>query len=899
MDLQVSSISNRMSLRPPLAESLELLHQVCGVLQLDKTQPVTEALAAIQQRFPQVREFERDFPSLCFNIATGVGKTRLMGAFITYLYKTRGIRHFFILAPNLTIYNKLIGDFSPGPEKYVLKGLAEFATNPPEVITGDNYESGRGIRDEAASQKRLDQGTETVHINIFNISKINSEVRGGKEPRIKRLSEYIGQSYFDYLAGLDDLVLLMDESHRYRGSAGLRAINELRPVLGLELTATAQTMNGSKVTPFRNVLFRYPLALAMKDGFVKEPAVATRRDLDVAKLDPAAIEKMKLEDGLLLHENAKLKLDAFAAETGRHRVKPFALVVARDIEHAKELHALLDSQGFHGGTYQGKVITVHTGQAASEEDENLAKLLSVERSDNPVEVVIHVSKLGEGWDVNNLYTIIPLRAADSKTLVEQSIGRGLRLPYGSRTGNPDVDRLTIVAHDRFQEVIDYAKREDSILRQVFIGEDVPNVAQVKVVAEPVLLRVLRGEGPATGGITFVDKEERELAPTVNDVIESVSTELALAAPLPEVEFQARILVAAAKALPPGTKPERVAAMVDKVRKAREERTIEVPHVMLRPKGDVSVRFEDFDLDISGTSPRPVEQEVLVRHLESDAEFVLRFRAIGPSEDRLENYLVFGLMDCDDIDYGRESALLYKLSGQLVAHLRTYLKDDEEIRNVLQYHRRSLIDEIHSQMQRHMVQKVEEWEVQIGEPRAVLNLRLFARDAKEPPRDFRQPVDDKRAITRYVFTGFSKCLFDMVKFQSDPERRFSIILDRDGEKWFKPSQAEFPIYYRDGTYVPDFVVETKDAKLVCEVKAAKEVKDPQVLAKADAIQLWCQHATDDERARGGKPWSYLLVPDDAIRENMTLEGLASKYTYAASPAKVGSEEFPRHSAIRGG
>ena len=77
-----------------------------------------------------------------------------------------------------------------------------------------------------------------VRINIFNISKINSEVRGGKSPRIKRLSEYIGQSYFDYLAGLPDLVMLMDESHRYRASAGIRAINELKPMLGLEVTAT-------------------------------------------------------------------------------------------------------------------------------------------------------------------------------------------------------------------------------------------------------------------------------------------------------------------------------------------------------------------------------------------------------------------------------------------------------------------------------------------------------------------------------------------------------------------------------------------------------------------------------------------------------------------------------------
>ena len=52
------------------------------------------------------------------------------------------------------------------------------------------------------------------------------------------MSEYIGESYFEYLARLTDLVLLMDESHRYRASAGVRAINELKPVIGLELTAT-------------------------------------------------------------------------------------------------------------------------------------------------------------------------------------------------------------------------------------------------------------------------------------------------------------------------------------------------------------------------------------------------------------------------------------------------------------------------------------------------------------------------------------------------------------------------------------------------------------------------------------------------------------------------------------
>ncbi len=183
-------------------------------------------------------DFERDFVSLCFALATGVGKTRLMGAFISYLYLAHGISNFFVLAPNLTIYNKLIADFSPNTPKYVFKGIAEFAVHPPTVITGDTYESGIGVREQQKGQLRFAWEIKPgVHINIFNISKINSEVRGGKSARIKRLSEYIGESYFDYLAGLPDLVLLMDESHRYRASAGVRAINELKPILGLDLLA--------------------------------------------------------------------------------------------------------------------------------------------------------------------------------------------------------------------------------------------------------------------------------------------------------------------------------------------------------------------------------------------------------------------------------------------------------------------------------------------------------------------------------------------------------------------------------------------------------------------------------------------------------------------------------------
>src|SRR5487761_558787 len=264
MNRYVNAIAGRLSLRAPQRRSLEILNRITEIIRLGKNADPQGALAAIQSEFPSVTDFEREFPSLCFALATGVGKTRLMGAFVSYLHLAHGFNNFFVLAPNLTIYNKLIADFTPNTPKYVFKGIAEFATDPPAVITGDNYEGMAGTLFDALLRCK---------INIFNISKINSEVRGGRSPRIKRLEEYIGESYFDYLAGLPDLVLLMDESHRYRASAGIRAVNELKPMLGLELTATPQVETSRGAVPFHNVIYDYPLGTAMADGFVKEPAV--------------------------------------------------------------------------------------------------------------------------------------------------------------------------------------------------------------------------------------------------------------------------------------------------------------------------------------------------------------------------------------------------------------------------------------------------------------------------------------------------------------------------------------------------------------------------------------------------------------------------------------------------
>ena len=193
MNSVVNAIANRLSLRPPQKESLEILARVSEILALDRVVSGSEeldianALKTIQAEFPSVTDFERDFPSLCFALATGVGKNPkilMANAFITYLFRQKLSRHFFVLAPNLTIYNKLIADFTPNTSKYVFEGIAEFATNPPELITGDNYESGRGVRSEETSQTRLFD-TSPIHVNIFNISKISTaKFAAEKSPRL-------------------------------------------------------------------------------------------------------------------------------------------------------------------------------------------------------------------------------------------------------------------------------------------------------------------------------------------------------------------------------------------------------------------------------------------------------------------------------------------------------------------------------------------------------------------------------------------------------------------------------------------------------------------------------------------------------------------------------------------
>lgn len=892
MNRHVNSIAGRLSLRAPQRQSLEVLDRITEVVPPRKGANLDAALAAIRNDYPTVTDFEREFPSVCFALATGVGKTRLMGAFISYLHLAHGLNNFFVLAPNLTIYSKLITDFTANTPKYVFKGISEFAVSPPVITTGENYER------QIASGGQLFPTT----INIFNISKINSEVRGGRAPRIRSFREEIGESYFDYLAGLDDLVLIMDESHRYRASAGIRAINELRPVLGLELTATPFIETNKGATPFKNVVLDYPLGRAMADGFVKEPAVVTRKNFSPAGMSAEQIERLKLEDGIRLHESVKVELETYAREYGKPIVKPFVLVIARDTTHASQLMQLIQSEAFFEGRYGTRVIQVDSSKTGAEEDEMVSRLLKVEQADEPTEIVIHVNMLKEGWDVTNLYTIVPLRAANARTLVEQSIGRGLRLPYGQRTGVIAVDRLNIVAHDRFQEMVDAANDPTSSIRlQQVVLDPAQLQQQTLTVVSQSQLETLLGTPfsyPSIGSPApivreapaFADAEEQKVAQITYGLIRKLeaqpdrlpgvsflSSASVQAELLAEVEAQYRSVQLELGGV---AKQPNLADIVARTTELVVQQTIDIPRILVTPRGEVKSGFKPFTLDVSSIRYPAPDDELWIKHLRTQQIDVVGLGPGSVDEQRLEDYVVSGLIDFDDVAYDEHADLLYDLAGQVVVHLQTYLSEDDA-RRVLRLYQRDIARFVHAQMQDHFWQDpTVEYDVVVTRGFTALRPSAYTSMAGEAPLDYKTSPADKSNMSKYLFAGFTKCLYPLQKFQSDAERKLAIILERESLKWFKPAKGQFQMYYKWGAenpeYQPDFVAETSDHIYMLEPKASNQMTDGEVLAKRDAAVLWCSRASDHASSHGGKRWTYVLIPHDAIAENMTLEALAERY-----------------------
>lgn len=873
-------ISGVMSLRKPQEQSLKILEEIVNSVSLRKGMNLKAALGAVHAMYPICSDFERDFMSLTFALATGVGKTRLMGAFIAYLYTKHGIKNFFVVAPNTTIYEKLKRELNDtNSPKYVFKGLGCFST-PPQIITDDEYK-----------EKTISLYESDIRVFIYNIDKFNKE-----SANMKRLNEMIGDSFYDYLSNLPDLVLIMDESHHYRAEKGAQALNDLKPLLGLELTATPLVTKGSKQVPFKNVVFEYPLSKAIEDGYTRTPFAVTRSDIDFYNFGDEQLDKLMLLDGISCHEKAKRQLELYAVNNSTpeqpvRKVKPFMLVVCKDTTHATWVKSYICSEEFREGAYRDKTIVVHSKQKGAESDFNTRLLLDVEKPDNPVEIVIHVNMLKEGWDVNNLYTIVPLRTAASKILREQMVGRGLRLPYGERTGDKDVDAVMLTAHDKFADIIAEAQKGDSIFKagNVIKAEEIvpEQVTYTQLTIEVEADKALETAYQQTG-IQKTDTADALLQKATELITEAVTAHIQTSPEHTVTPAQAQQIVAEVS--------EKVSEDRDlgdvfrenempiaawmlhqttETHRAAQAKFIPIPRIKVTDAGVEEYVFVDFDLDMSEFTHAPIKNELLIQNLEDMQDRrrikgdAIDFEGYNPKKVILEQ-----LRAKPEIDYEKCSNLLFKLITQLCDHY-VVRYGINGMQNIVMMHKRDIGNKIYKQMMQHFycengflqeevvgtrnynLQQSYHYKVEVG---------LFD--------DF---TEDIRSV---LFTGIKRGVFSTAKFDSkEGELTLARVLetDADVQNWLRPHPKEFNITYNHGrNYEPDFVVETESTIYLVEVKGEDKLNDPDVIAKKKRGIQYCEVASRWGKANGYKEWRYLFIPSKQVMPNSSFMLLAKRF-----------------------
>jgi len=400
--------------------------------------------------------------------------------------------------------------------------------------------------------------------------------------------------------------------------------------------------------------------------------------------------------------------------------------------------------------------------------------------------------------------------------------------------------------------------------------------------------LLTAEEGAQPSYTFNTEDDRKVAAMALDFIQR-KYERKLSAGVHELklgDIQAELVKDVEQALAPaqGTldvleKPN-ISKIVSVVASSVAENTIEIPEIVVIPSREVNFWFDDFDLtDLDSIRYQPLSDRILIQNLREQTRRELARSFTGPREERIENYIVKHLIDFDQVDYDTQSELLFKLADQVVAHLRSYLDDDEDVENVALTRGKDIARIVFDQMMQHYQETPADYKAKLVRSFRLLRPQAFSVTSVANVVDIDTSVKPLSSIRTYIFKGTTKSPYNFHKFDSDPERRFALMIDRhEAEvlKWLKPGPQQFGIEYRPGkNYEPDFVIETNTEKFIVEVKARNELADTEVQTKARAAKEWVTHANTIAQENGGKPWRYALVPDDTINGSATLNGLISR------------------------
>jgi type III restriction enzyme len=587
-------------------------------------------------------------------------------------------------------------------------------------------------------------------------------------------------------------------------------------------------------------------------------------------------------------------LEIYSKNNDVKLVKPFILVVCKDIAHAKEIYELINTDAFYEGQYKGKVLQIDSSTKKEEDIEK--QFISLESPDNEIEVVIHVNMLKEGWDVTNLYTIVPLRAANAGVLVEQTIGRGLRLPYeGKRTGVDKVDKLTVVAHENFNAVIEAAQDPNSVLNKmsfVEISKEDLSTKTVVVTSQPVMEQTFVKEQEKINII--VNVQDKQKAQTNLDAKKAIINVLPDFNSLPEVcrvedlskeEVKRKVIRQVELNLNKGQLNVFAAQIVaeakviyDTMVTEYKKNIIEIPRMDL-VQGETRAEFKTFDLDIAGFNFQALEQEIIRMGLRDRLVETLKAKSSGSYGNPIK-LIIAELIDYPEIDYDENAELLYQLATQAYKAVKSNIEKEEDLPQAVFQFKAAIAEKVYNQMKQHFVLHSSDYVA----PRVFPFIRIeqwsFSSLVNAGLKDYRDIVSPTIMIPKYVFRGFEKACHFEYKFDSKAEQDLAFVLENDATvtKWLRPAPNQFRIYWDNNSkrYEPDFIVETETTICMIEVKRSDQTEEETVLAKKAAAVRFCKYASEYTTDNQGKDWKYLILPHNEVSRTVSMNYLATKF-----------------------
>lgn len=783
---------------------------------LDLRQPNKEALESVVATLAQHYDLDGRDPPFegVVDVATGVGKTYIMAAAIEYL-AVEGVRDFAVVTPGRTILEKTVGNFTPGNPKSLLGGM-EVA---PVVITSDNFAT-------PVMRAAMDD-PDQVKLYIFTVQALlKPETKVGRKTH--KFQEGLGTAFYAHLQSLDRLVVFADEHHMYYGAKFSATVRELNPWALIGLTATP-----AKSTPEELIVYRYPLAAAIADKLVKTPVVVGRKDdrADVAT---------KLLDGVRLLELKSKAIARWCEQSGAPPINPVMFVIAKSIEDAEETARVAEDPSFARGEYVGKVLTVHSDKA----DEALAELAKLEEDDNPYRIVVAVGMLKEGWDVKNVYVIASLRALVSELLTEQTLGRGLRLPFGEYTGVELLDTLEVLAHERYEELL----KKAGVLNEEFIDRRTRAIVKENAEGQLVVVReTTETEHPVVIGAATAEAETSQSA-----VVETVEDYTAAAQ---EQVTQLQVVLAPR----PGVGPLKIPRLRMTAVESKFSLADITDHSAFRKLGELLATNPEAELRRTVLSARVVEGADGLRRAE-----IVRVEAV----DKVESPP--SLLPLEDLRSRLTDLVLTapvvpsrtQERAAVAPVIDAFMKGlgDDAAELLTSYFDRAgarLIRLVTDEARKFAAKPEYDDVVEIVELDKVRTGRPVTADDRLGP--FKKGVG---------YLGFKRSLYEQDWFDSGTERDAANTLDgaAEMELWVRLQRGDLPILWSSagGQYNPDFIVIEKDGShWVLEVKMEKEMTSADVAGKREAAKRWAQHVSADPSV--GVKWGYVLVSESDVKD----------------------------------